>query len=458
MKNLFALFIALSFSFGAFAASPAMTLTPKTLTARLDDKNFQTLQAQIRMKKARLEVEAAKLRLLPSLNLGVLIGSIVNPTYLLSSVEYTLPFLIPQNWFNLTTSKRLQNAEVFAYDVTQLNLYASTYALVLSVQNDMVARSIAFENLRDAITLQDLVAQQVEAGMVNENDLNRARSLVAASEIRLDNLEELLLRELGQIRFVLDLPQDTELTFEGFEPVTHAWEIDPNSYDLDALIEKTPEDQQLVEMIEAAKVNSYSKVFSFISGASARNTATGIGGSENASFAFSKAQATGLFHFGFDYFTNIALADTDIEMLRARRKELKAETDKTAVTLIKTAHFVMDRGVRAEQSEALIQSVFESDKDRYSRGEVPLTQVIESLSGVREAALEKHRAATDLRLLRISLHRLTRSDIFANVTSCKNLPRVTEQTVIKPRFPWEKPKVLPAAVCDPASTAKKFGN
>lgn len=443
-----------SFAFAEGEKSPSpekFIVNRENVRDRILNNGLTVLAAQNRLRRAKLNVDASRGRLFPSINLGVIAGTLANPSFVLASVEYVLPFLIPQRWFDLKKARYLQEAERHAFYATELNLFASAYSLVLNVQNDFRTRNMINEDLRDAIQIEDLVTRNLEEGRATESDLNRAKSQSATVQIRLARINELLIEEVAQLKQIFNFPQETVLVFESLSL------DDPNLDKIpeDALVKEairlSPEKQQVNNLVESAKVEKKSKFFSFISGVNAGNTIRGVNPDEQASFAFSRQTFSGGINFGLDYFPNLDIAETQIEDLRLRQKEINGEMEKAIYSLVGRYKYVLKRLEEARIAEELLTQVFQNDQYRYENGEVPLIQVFDSQSKMRQMASERLRAETDVQLLWLSAHRMLLSDDFSKIKGCEVLPK-TEAP--RRRFPWRR-KVTPT-VCDAKSTSLKF--
>ena len=373
------------------------------------------------MKQAKLSVEVARGKLLPSINLGVMVGTMANPAFLLSSVDYVVPFLLPSRWFDFYKSKNLVDAEKEGFLVVELNLYASTISLASNLLNDLRTRQILYYEMRDWIEVENLVRQAVEDDRAVPADLDRSRSQTAGVRIRIGRLNELLIEEMAELKKVLNLPANTEIQFDNLDVSQSKLE----GLDIPDAIQKvfdiSPERRQMLAFIKAAEKDRFSKIFAFISGASAGNVSRGLTSNESASMAFDAQYGRFNFQLGYDYWPTIKIAESQIRILKIRENEVCNDHATATTEVIGKKEFIEERMAQAMSAAELLERVFKADQVRYGQGLIPLIQVFESQRQWRAALIENLRAETDLRLMRISMDRLIRSGHFAALKGCDTM-------------------------------------
>lgn len=434
----------------------SIVLNPETLRNQFLSNGLTVIAAANRVHKAKDNLNIARARLLPSLNLGVLLGTLVNPTFLISSIEYLFPFLIPSRWFDAAAAKNLMQAEKVAFLLAEMNIYSSVYSMYYQVLSDFETRDFLSQDLRDSILIENLVQRAYEDGRVAEADLKLAQSQSASSRIRLDSFEELLVDEIATLRDALALPLEKRIFLNEVAISPPALESMDLVDGVKLAKDTAPEYQQINFLIQAAKAEKWSKVFAFFSGASAGNT-SGIDGG-GASFAFKNQMGRGMFNFGFDYFPNLDLSNHNLDELTIRKAELDSEIARSVEALTGRVQYVLSRKNQASASVRLLEGVLENEKQRFASGEISLTTLLDAQEKVRQASLELLKSRTDLNLLRVALHRLTKSDQFALIPGCETLPKSAKSKLEKKawRWPWEKdPEENP--LCDPEAVQKRFG-
>lgn len=401
---------------------PLFRISPETIRRQLVNNGLTLKETAQRVKQAKLSVEVARGKLLPSLNLGVMVGSMANPAFLLSSVEYVVPFLLPSKWFDFYKAKNLVNAEKQGFLIVELNLYASTVALAANLLNDLKTRQILYYEMRDWIEVENLVRQAIEDDRAVPADLDRAKSQTAGVRIRIGRLNELLVQEMAELKKILNLSQQTEMRFLPFEFGPSKIEGLEQDQAVKLVFEVSPERKQMLYFIEAANKDRWSKIFAFMSGASAGNTATrGLGSNESASMAFGDQYGRFNLQFGYDYWPTLKIAESNIRMLQIRENEVRNELSRTTAELLAKKEYIEERMNQSTSAAQLLERVFIADQKRYGEGLIPLIQVFESQRQWRAALVENLRATTDMMLMRISMDRLIRGNYFALLKGCETM-------------------------------------
>lgn len=405
----------------AQTSSPIFRVSPDSIRRQLVNNGLTLKETAQRVKQAKLSVEVARGKLLPSINLGVMVGSMANPAFLLSSVDYVVPFLLPSRWFDFYKAKHLVDAEKQGFLTVELNLYASTVSLAANLLNDLRTRQILYYEMRDWIEVENLVRQAVEDDRAVLADLDRARSQTAGVRIRIGRLNELLIDEMAELKKVLNLPANTELQYLPFEFGTSKLEQIEVPEAIKMVFDISPERKQMLAFIAAAKQDRFSKIFAFMSGASAGNVTRGLGSNESASMAFDAQYGRFNFQFGYDYWPTIKIAESQIKMLNIRENEVRNELTQMTTELIAKKKYIEERMAQASSAAELLQRVFVADQKRYDEGLIPLIQVFESQRQWRAALVEQLRATTDLMLMRISMDRLIRANQFSYLKGCETI-------------------------------------
>ncbi|MEY4617686.1 MAG: hypothetical protein RJB66_2646 [Pseudomonadota bacterium] len=403
------------------ARSPLFKVSPATIRNQLVNSGLTLKETALRVKQAKLSVEVARGKLLPSLNLGVMVGSMANPAFLLGSVDYVVPFLLPSRWFDFYKSKNLVDAEKQGFLITELNLYASTVSMAANLLNDLKTRQILYYEMRDWIEVENLVRQAVEDDRAVLADLDRARSQTAGVRIRIGRLNELLVQEMASLKKILNLPVETEIQFLPFEFERSQLEDLELAQAIKKVFEISPERKQVFSFIQAAKQDRFSKIFAFMSGASAGNVTRGLNPNEGASMAFGDQVGRFNFQFGYDYWPTIKIAETQIKMLQIRENEIRNELSRVTTEALADKEFIEERMAQASSAAELLERVFIADQKRYGEGLIPLIQVFESQRQWRAALVENLRATTDLMLMRISMDRLIRAGQFSYLKGCETM-------------------------------------
>ncbi len=449
--------------------NPPIVINPSSLRELVLNSGLSILEAVNRVHVAKENVALARTRLLPSVSLGMIASAMANPAFLIGSVEYTLPFLIPSKWFDLAEAKKLSKAEKEAFLTSELNLYASYYSIYLSIINDIKTRDFLAEALKDAILIEHLVERNIEDGRATENDLNSARAQTAHAMAQLNSTNELIVEEISQLRKALNQPLEQAFDFDYKPTPSSSLELQSLNEAYQVAVSRAPEVSQINWLLEATVSEKWSKIFAFISSFSVSSgtfggrptgtssSVTGLSSPVENNFAFSgqSSSSHGMFTFSFEYFPNISLTNRHREQIQIRQQDLLREIQRLTESTLGKFQYISNRFDVTSRSRNLLQTVFVNEQKKYSIGEASLNDLLEINTRLREAGLNQLRAETDLQLVRVSLHRLARTDEFANFKGCEALPAPGEQ-VDKFHWPWEdKPQ---GNICDTDAVKKRFGN
>ena len=216
MKKLLALLIiAILATNISIASENVFIVNPTSIRNQLLSKNMTLLQALNNVQNSKLNVSMARAKLLPSLNLSVLLPALANPTFLLSSVTFLFPFLVPSNWAVLKQQKELFEADKASYKAIQLNILSNSLSLYYTYLNDIKVQKVYSDQSEVLGRLYStLKKQSVILGNVTSEDLEMSHAQWQESLIRTSKLQELLVEEKAALRTLLGLPLGSELITE----------------------------------------------------------------------------------------------------------------------------------------------------------------------------------------------------------------------------------------------------
>ena len=243
-----------------------IVLEPATIRDQLFHGNKSVLLAVNRVHKAKDEVNIARARLLPSINLGAILATGSTPGFFLSSVEFLLPFLVPSKWFDYYAVKDLLKAELVALRLMKLNTYASTYSLYYSLLTDSSLYEILNSEANDLSAIETNVEHSYQLGLATEEDLNRARGQASLAKINLSKVSDLISIDRASMRHALGLSTETQISWTAAEVAKSDWEGRHIKEALEHAVVISPEAEQLHHLQSAAKKYSWSKLFGFLSG------------------------------------------------------------------------------------------------------------------------------------------------------------------------------------------------
>ncbi|OFZ20664.1 MAG: hypothetical protein A2X94_04085 [Bdellovibrionales bacterium GWB1_55_8] len=401
---------------GPPAPPPAEVIVdPASLRSLLFEGNTSVLLGLNRLHQAKEQVNVARGNLLPSIQLGGLLYSGGNPAFILSTVEFLVPFLIPARWFDYYKIKDLLQAELVGLKLLRLNQYASAYSLTLAMSSDQELEGIISEEASDLTEIESIVETLYQSGAVPLSDLNTARTKAELARIHVSKISELVAGENASLRRALGLSPETLVTLKDVQAPASEWEEKALIDVLPRTLELAPESLQLSFLREAAKKDRWSKIFGFLSGASVRSEMVG----SDHSAALSDSTAGMNFGIGFSYFPAIQLSKQQESALVIREQELENElTDVLDVALIAVAK-AKERLKSADRAVAHSAQAYEARLDQYRAGALTLDYLLESRGSLRQAQTEALQARARLSMSRVTLHRILLSDQFESIESCE---------------------------------------
>lgn len=386
----------------------------ESLQRQLFSQNTSILLGINKVHQAKDEVNIARARLYPSLNLSTLLFAAANPTFAVSSVEVMLPFLAPSNWSKLRESKHLVTAQGQALKAIQLNAYASALSTYMSINTDRLLLNIYNQELQDLIKLKNLVTQLYNSGLSSKSDLDRADGAVEMTKVGLSKINGLVGKEIAEFRKTLNLPLSTELSFSNFDISTSPVEnLDINEIALTAQ-KMSPELLQIQALKKAAQENVWSHQFAFIGGGALRSPSSGT----DQSVSFDNISGGMQFNIGYANVPMMELSQDRFAEIELREKEIISELNERSEY---SSGFVNEAKIRFESATKANQyfnSIYARDITRYKFGQVDLFSLLDSRSKLRETQIEVLRSQTQLALNRIVLQRLTQEGSFAKLDTC----------------------------------------
>lgn len=414
MKKFIASLLVSSFLISStFAADTAFVVNPTSIRGQLFSKNITLREALNNVQNSKLNVSMARAKLLPSLNLGILLPALANPTFLLSSVTFLFPFLVPSNWAVLKQQKELFESDKASYKALQLNILSNSLSLYYTYMNDQKVQNIYIEQSDLLGKLYTILKKQSDVlGNVTSEDLEMAQASWEESKIRVSKLQELLVVEKAGLRTLLGLPLGAELNVEDVDlPATQfesksAQEIAEHSLDV------APESLQLGFLVKAAKAGKFSKLFGFISSASLSGTST------NNNSPFEALKAGGGFNFGADNLVNLKIADNNLAAIVLRAEQLKEENEKTAEVVVGSMSEVKGQQELSKSALEARMQVYLGQKRQYELGLISLQTLLQTQSQLTDSKVNTLKTDLDLKMQRLTLQRLVIDGDFAQVKGC----------------------------------------
>lgn len=408
---IFTAFLVTATAFAAPKQQGPVVINPKSLRTLLLSRNIDIAISLNEVQQAKAQVAQARGNLLPSVNLGAVISS--GPSFMLTSVSFLLPFLMPSNWMDLKESTHLLKAQGTSYYLAQLNGFASAYSVYLTVVGDMQLRDALQKQYENFKAIEDQLRLPAEVGIIRKEDYLQAQAQAQLALVQVSQVDELLKREKASVRQMLGLELKQEIVFEPVHvAASPAESMSPQAL-LDKVHESSPETAQMNSMITAAQYAKWSKAFSFLSGSSLGMNRPSSGGS------FSSVTQNGSVNLGFGYFPALQLSNLNIEQLKLRKKELRLDQAQLIETTLGALEEAQRQYTAAAQAEDNMKQVYNAEQMRYQVGITDILHVLEAGNSLTNAVVNKVKAATALDTLRISLHRVMISDQFSGIETCE---------------------------------------
>ena len=410
---IFLFFETCSFSFGA---DNVFLVNPTSLRIQVLSENISLLEALRNVQNSKLNVSLARAKLLPSINLSALLPALASPTFLVSSVTFLFPFLVPSNWMVLRQQSELLESDKAAYDALQLNILSNSLSLYFTYLNDQKTQ-LFFSNLSETLgILYNRLKKQSEIlGNVSIEDLGMASAQWQESKIKSSQLLELLIEEKAGLRTLLGLPLRTKIDVEDFDLLPSPYESKTVYEIADHSLKVAPEAMQLDFLIKAANSGKFAKVFGFMSSASV------FGTSFNNTSPFSILKASGGFTFGMDNLVNIQIANNNIESVKLRTQQLKFENERTAEILVGEINEVKFQKVLSGNALRDRLSVYDAQKREYAIGLISLQTLLQTQVQLTDSYVANIKSELDLKMQRLTLMRLVIDGDFSKIKRCKAL-------------------------------------
>lgn len=417
--TLIAAFLALSFSAQAATQAPkAVVLDPATVRTLLLTSNLTLEQEQKSVDDAKTTVSLARAGLFPSIN----VNALFNGNFVLSGVDFLLPFLIPSNWAELDKNQHLFEAEKLAYKALALNTYSSALSLYFNIRSDYQVTQLYLQEAKDLRDIAGYIQKAAHYGFASDVDVQNAVGNAEAAEGQASKMKVAMDHELAAIRQVLGLSLDTQIQFSANAAAATMPASDSEAFtapaDIAKVVDKSlaiaPEQAQINELVSAATAEKWSKMFGWINSASV--TASPSQSGSNASF--SNLETKGSISLGLQLFPMIELSDRNIEEIKLRLTELKQENTQIlegSILAVRDALDERDHFARAEQN---LQASYNSTLKQYQLGVASLYDVLQAHKSLSSASINRTQAELDLTLLRVTLHRTLLTDEFGKIPNC----------------------------------------
>ncbi|MEN0059455.1 MAG: TolC family protein [Bdellovibrio sp.] len=409
-------FMSVLMAFSVAFSAPAkqlgpVVITPSTLRKELLSRNIGIAISLNDVQQAKAQVAQARGNLLPSVNLGSLISS--GPIFMLTSVSMLLPFLMPSNWMNLRESTWLLRAQATSHYLAELNAYASAYSLYYTILGDMQLRESIYHQYQNLRAIEEELRIPADMGTVRMEEYLQAQAQAEMAFIQVSQLDEVIKTERAAIRKMLGLDLSQEISFVPVAISASSVEGQLPQDLIEQVHKNSPETVQMSHMITAAQYATWSKGFSFLSGASLGMSRSVDGG------AFSSVTRNGSVNLGFGYFPALELSNLNVQQLQLRKKELRLEQAQVLEVAFGALEEAHKQHEAAQKAHLNLEQVYEAEYFRYKMGLTDILHVLQAANSLSSALVNKVKAETALNTLRVTLHRTMITDEFSQIQPCE---------------------------------------
>jgi len=402
-------------------SSSSMTLNPENIQRQILKNNTSVLQGLNSVHQAKDEVNIARGNLLPALNLGIM-TSFAGGGFILSAIDFLLPFLIPSNWANYYSQKALFESEKLSYKVIQLNTVTSALSLYYTVLSDNQVQQIYQQQYLDLQEIYELQKRKSTTGTVPVADLLQTQAQAQMAGVRASQLTELNRQEIASIRKALALSLNTTLHLEFVDVKPSPWEFESISSAVKQANSVSVERQQIRYLLKAAKDQVWSKSFGWINGASLGSRSENGG---NASFQNMTGSAS--FGFSFAMFPQIQLSQDQVAAIEIQERELSLESTRIVESALSSLIEAKQQLDLATQAENQMARVYQIRVQEFDQGTETLTNVLIARSQMADSSVARIKSNLDVNLQRTLLQRALLAGEFANIKGCSSSARMPEE-------------------------------
>ncbi|MFL5814402.1 MAG: TolC family protein [Bdellovibrionia bacterium] len=423
MRKFLAVFLLTIFSspalsaFAADSSAKTIVLDPATLRAQLLKGNLSLVQQEKLVEDAKTSISVARAGLFPSLNLSAAFKG----NFILSSIDFLVPFLIPSNWAELDQNKHLFEAQKLSYKALELNTYSSALSVYFNVRSDNEIAQQHLQQAKDLRQIADYIQNAASFGVASGQDVQNALGNAEAAEGEASKMQVAMIKELAALRQMLGLSLDTQILFSTDQsaatlaPSTVESATSPTDIAkaVDRSLSTGPELAQINELITAAKAGTWSKAFGWINSASLEAS------SENGSNAsFSNLQARGSVSLGLGIFPVIELSHRNVQEIQLRAEALRQENTEILEGSILATQEAQNELAHFSRAEAALKGAYDDVLTQYQFGVANIYDVLQAHQSLSAAAINRIQAELEITLLRVTLHRTMLTDEFAKIPDC----------------------------------------
>jgi len=425
----------------AYNTSKPFVLNQASLRSQVLNGNLEVLKALYSVHDAKDQVNIARANLLPSLNLGGMLN-FSGGGFILSSIDILVPFLLPSNWHNYTSEKHLFEAEKISYNAIQANIYSSALSVYFTMVADRQIYAIYQQQYQDLQDVYEMQKKRAAVGLVPVSDVMQTQAQAQMAGVKASQLAELSKQEVATIRKALNLSLETDIQLEPSEMTNSPFEFESLQTTVDQANAVSLERKQIKYMVQAAQSQKWSKLFTFLNGASVGSR----GSTGNASF--DNIQASGSMNLGFAQFPTYELNERRIQEIQLQDSMLQQENTRIIESTIGSIQEAKNQFELSTQAEIQMAQVYQMRLQSYEQSAATLIEVLQARNQMADASVAKIKAQLDLNLQRTVLHRTLLSSHFNSIKGCQptRMPPEEKKIGVIGRIIGKKQKISSATL------------
>jgi len=404
-------------------APAQFVVNPDSIRQQILVNNQSLYASYLSLKDAKDNVDQARGNLLPSLSIsGTNLAAFVfgGPGFILSSVQFLLPFLMPANYFALDQAKETFYANIVAYRILELNTYSSALSLYYTIQTDVNLQKIYQEEADNLNQIEKVKEFQYQvSGTISPSDLSQAQVAADLAAIQASQYAGKVATEIASLRQALGINNvNTQLVLAPAPmPESPAESLDVATVAKQAMA-AAPEVEQINYLLQAAEKGVYAKGLSFIGNSTLSARSGGSGSSvDTSSYALGQ-----VLNIGIGIFPTVEIADRAVEETQQQLASLTQQQTSVIEGTLGNLKQVKFQGGLANQAVGDAQAYYQLVMQEYRNGEQPLLNVLLAHSQLTQSSIAQLQSQMNLNMLRVTLHRALVTAQFADIKGCTATP------------------------------------
>jgi multidrug efflux system outer membrane protein len=387
-------------------------VNPDSIRTQLLENNVDLELAYDQTKDAKDQVISKALSLLPSVSL-----SMKGSSFMVSEIQFLLPFLMPSNWFNAYEQEDLYKAQLLGYKILELNTYSSALAVYYTVLSDFKTTQVYEQQATDLQTIANVLNSQAAIGIgVSQITIDQAAGNANVAVGNARNAQQAIVSELAALKSMLGFSNEDITLVLDFTDMPASSAESQNIQDIvNQAVAIAPELGQIQFLEKASNMAKWSNIFSFIGSTSMVSAPT-----NGAAAGIGSLQAEGSVSLGASIFPNVAISNRNTKEIALQQTMLIEDDDQIVGSAIQNVALAKNQFQVDSNADVQLGNAYTGVTCEYVIGVASIVDILNASQNRAAAELAKISAELDLSLLRITLHRALLTDQFAKIEGCKN--------------------------------------